>query len=117
MAQAWEDYADLADGGMADALLLWSPYHPVPGDSIVVSGHPVESPGTRVHGGHNKRVGRTRLFLHALDQVGSRGGGGRGGALVTRPSRTYATRDVRAIAVIYIGVRWRLGGNLPVTTG
>ena len=98
-------------GGIADALLLWSPWHPVPGDSITAPGPLVESPGTQVHGGHNKRVSRTRLFLRALDQTGPRGGCGRE-TLVARPSRAYATRDVRAIAVIYIVVYCFVGGGL-----
>ena len=108
MAQSWSDFADLEDGGIADALLLWSPYHPVPENSITVSGHLIESPGSRTRGDDNKKVCRTRLFLSALGRVGARGGGGRG-ERVTRSSRTCATRDVRAIAVIHIGVRLRFG--------
>ena len=66
------DCAELEDGGISDALLLWSPWHPVPGGSIVGSDPALETSGTGSHGGHRRSVIRTRLFLLALDDSGER---------------------------------------------
>ena len=66
------DFAELEDGGISDALLLWSPWHLVPGESIVGSDLAVETSGTGSHGGHRKTVIRTRLFLLAVGESGER---------------------------------------------
>ena len=66
------DFAELEDGGISDALLLLSPWHPVPGDSIVRSDPAVETSGTGSHGGHRKTVIRTCLLSLAVGESGER---------------------------------------------